>query len=61
MNDEVAYMVYYRDANSWSSSNQLPKAVFFDKNKADEYAGKQPGYGLGVDWFVKEVALNPES
>ncbi|QBP30935.1 hypothetical protein KNU49_gp120 [Streptomyces phage EGole] len=60
MNEAVAYMVYYRDANSWNSSNQLPKAVFLDEKKAEEYASKQPGYGLNVDWFVKEVALNPE-
>ena len=55
-----AYMVYYRDANSWNSSNELPKAVFLDKSKAEEYASKQPGYGLNTDWFVEPVPFNSE-
>lgn len=55
-----AYMVYYRDANSWNSSNELPKAVFLDKSKAEEYASKQHGYGLNTDWFVEPVPFNSE-
>jgi hypothetical protein len=53
-------MVYHRDADSWNSSNELPKAVFLDRDAAEGYASKQPGYGLNVDWFVKDVPLNPE-
>lgn len=53
-------MVYSQDANSWNSQPRLPIAVFTDKYKAEEYANKQPGYGLDVDWFVKEIPLNPE-
>ncbi|ASR75557.1 hypothetical protein SEA_MILDRED21_193 [Streptomyces phage Mildred21] len=56
-----AYMVYRCDANSWNSTNELPVAVFLDEDKAKEYAGKQPGYGLNIDWFVKEAPLNPEA
>lgn len=56
----TVFMVYYRNADSWNSFNQLPIAVFLDKDAAAEYASKQPGYGLNVDWFVKEVPLNPE-
>ena len=55
-----AFMVYHRDANSWNSVNELPVAVFLDKEAAEEYASKQPGYGLNVDWFVKDAPLNPE-
>ena len=55
-----AYIVYYRDANSWTAGNQLPKAVFLDKSDAEDYAGKQPGYGLNVDWFVEARPLNPK-
>lgn len=55
-----AYMVYHRDANSWNSSNELPKAVFLDKERAEEYASQQPGYGLNADWFVEPVPFNPE-
>lgn len=57
----IAYMVYYRDANSWVSHNELPKAIFTERDKAVEWAGKQPGYGLNKDWFVKDVPMNPEA
>jgi hypothetical protein len=55
-----AYIVFYQDANSWNSFRKPPKAVFLDKLKAEEYASKQPGYGLNKDWFVEEIPLNPE-
>ncbi len=55
-----AYIVYHQNADSWGSAPQLPKAVFFDKDEAERYAAKQPGYGLNVDWFVNYIPLNPE-
>ncbi|AXH69683.1 hypothetical protein HWB79_gp128 [Streptomyces phage LukeCage] len=55
-----AFIVYYRDANSWNSVNELPKAIFLDRESAEEYAGKQPGYGLNQDWFVEARPLNPK-
>lgn len=55
-----AYMVYHRPADTWNSVNQLPVAVFIDKDAAVVYASKQKGYGINIDWFVQEVPLNPE-
>jgi len=53
-------MVYHRPADTWNSVNQLPVAVFIDKDAAVVYASKQKGYGINIDWFVQEVPLNPE-
>jgi hypothetical protein len=53
-------MVYRVDANSWSARSEFPIAGFLDRNVAEEYASKQPGYGLNTDWFVQEVPFNPE-
>lgn len=57
----MMYMVYHQDANSWSSSPNLPVAVFTDEATAEDFASKQPGYGFNVDWFVKPIPLNPEN
>lgn len=56
----TGYIVYRQNAESYQSMPELPKAVFTDENKATEFAKKQPGYGLGIDWFVKPIAINPE-
>ncbi|ASN73224.1 hypothetical protein SEA_EVY_177 [Streptomyces phage Evy] len=56
-----AYMVYHCPADTWNPVNQLPVAVFLDEDKATVYASKQKGYGINIDWFVKEVPLNPET
>jgi hypothetical protein len=61
MNTDTAYMVYHRNADSWNSSNELPKAVFLDRDDAVDYAREQRGYGLNIDWFVQDVPLNPEA
>lgn len=51
-------MVYYCDANSWNSTAQFPVAGFLDRMQAEDFASKQPGYGLNKDWFIKTVPLD---
>ena len=55
------YIVYHVNADSWNSAASLPIAVFNDKDKAEDFAKKQPGYGFNKDWFVKAIPLNPEN
>lgn len=54
------FMVYHVPADSWNTSSQFPIAGFLDEEDANLYAASQKGYGLGIDWFVKAVPLNPE-
>jgi hypothetical protein len=58
MNSDVAWMVYHRNPD-WSATADLPRAVFTTYEAALAFAKAQNGYGVGRDWFVREVALNP--
>lgn len=54
-----AFLVYHQSADSYNSVPELPVAVFTDEAMAQEFAAAQPGYGVGIDWFVRAVPMNP--
>jgi hypothetical protein len=47
----------HHQSPDYHSRPEPARAFFSTKDEAMKYALDQPGYGFGIDWFVKEIEV----